>query len=110
MSNEQHGVPKEKKQRGEEFTESELLERIKRMYEKKKPEDQIIVLTESEYRRQTQNLIEAQMKIYEEEGKIKGKAKLQKEIYELRGKIEMLKKLNEELMKRIKNTDVEKDV
>ena len=93
-----------------QFSESELLDRIKRMYAKKKDKEQIIVMTESEYRRQTQNLIEAQMKIYEEEGKIKGKAKLQKEIYELQGKIEMLKKLNEELMKRIKNTDAEKDV
>ena len=93
-----------------QFSESELLERIKRMYAKKKDKEQIIVMTESEYRRQTQNLIEVQMKIYEEEGKIKGKTKLQKEIYELQGKIEMLKKLNEELMKRIKSTDAEKDV
>ena len=47
-----------------QFSESELLERIKRMYAKKKENEQIIVMTESEYRRQTQNLIEVQMKIY----------------------------------------------
>ena len=35
-----------------DFTPEELLERIQRMYKHKKPEEQIIVLTETEYTRQ----------------------------------------------------------
>ena len=84
------------------FSETELLERIKRMYEKKKDKDCIVVLTESEYKKNVQNLIEAQVKIYEETGKLSSKGKLQKEIFELKGQLERMKKLNEELMKRMK--------
>lgn len=90
---------------GERFSETELFERIKRMYEKKKDGDSIVVLTESEYKHQVQNLIDAQIKIYEETGRLSGKGKLQKEIFELRGQLERMKKLNEELMKRIKSEE-----
>ena len=90
---------------GERFSETELFERIKRMYEKKKDGDSIVVLTATEYTKQVQNLIDAQVKIYEETGKLSSKGKLQKEIFELRGQLERMKKLNEELMKRIKDKD-----
>ena len=90
---------------GERFSETELFERIKRMYEKKKASDSIVVLTESEYKNNVQNLIEAQVKIYEETGKLSSKGKLQKEIFELRGQLERMKKLNEELMNRIKGKE-----
>ena len=83
------------------FSETELFERIKRMYEHKKDSDSIVVITESEYKNNVKNLIDAQIKIYEETGKLSGKGKLQKEIFELRGQLERMKKLNEELMKRI---------
>ena len=92
---------------GERFSETELFERIKRMYEKKKDGDSIVVLTATEYTKQVQNLIDAQVKIYEETGKLSSKGKLQKEIFELRGQLERMKKLNEELMKRIKSKDEE---
>ena len=92
---------------GERFTETELLERIKRMYKHKKDNENIVVLTESEYRNQVQNLIAAQVKIYEETGKLSGKGKLQKEIYTLQGQLERMKKLNEELMKKLNTNDKE---
>ena len=92
---------------GERFSETELLERIKRMYKHKKEGENIVVLTESEYKNQVQNLIAAQVKIYEETGKLSGKGKLQKEIYTLQGQLERMKKLNEELMKKLNNNDKE---
>lgn len=92
---------------GERFTETELLERIKRMYKHKKDNENIVVLTETEYKNQVQNLIAAQIKIYEETGKLSGKGKLQKEIYTLQGQLERMKKLNEELMKKLNNKDKE---
>ena len=92
---------------GERFTETELLERIKRMLKHKKDGENIVVLTESEYKNQVQNLIAAQVKIYEETGKLSGKGKLQKEIYTLQGQLERMKKLNEELMKKLNNKDKE---
>ena len=92
---------------GERFTETELLERIKRMLKHKKDNENIVVLTESEYKNQVQNLIAAQVKIYEETGKLSGKGKLQKEIYTLQGQLERMKKLNEELMKKLNNKDKE---
>lgn len=92
---------------GEHFSETELLERIKRMYKHKKDNENIVVLTESEYRNQVQNLIAAQVKIYEETGKLSGKGKLQKEIYTLQGQLERMKKLNEELMKKLNTNDKE---
>lgn len=92
---------------GERFSETELLERIKRMYKHKKDGENIVVLTESEYKNQVQNLIAAQIHIYEETGKLSGKGKLQKEIYTLQGQLERMKKLNEELMKKLNNKDKE---
>ena len=92
---------------GERFSETELLERIKRMYKHKKEGENIVVLTESEYKNQVQNLIAAQVKIYEETGKLSGKGKLQKEIFELKGQLERMKKLNEELMKKLNTNDKE---
>ena len=92
---------------GERFTETELLERIRRMLKHKKDNENIVVLTESEYKNQVQNLIAAQVKIYEETGKLSGKGKLQKEIYTLQGQLERMKKLNEELMKKLNNKDNE---
>lgn len=92
---------------GERFTETELLERIRRMLKHKKEGDNIVVLTESEYKNQVQTLITAQVKIYEETGKLSGKGKLQKEIYTLQGQLERMKKLNEELMKKLTNKDKE---
>ena len=92
---------------GERFSETELLERIKRMYKHKKDGDNIVVLTESEYKNQVQNLIAAQIQIYEETGKLSGKGKLQKEIYTLKGQLERMKKLNEELMKKLNTKDNE---
>ena len=92
---------------GERFSETELLERIKRMYKHKKEGENIVVLTETEYKNQVQNLIAAQVKIYEETGKLSGKGKLQKEIYTLQGQLERMKKLNEELMKKLNNKDKE---
>ena len=92
---------------GERFSETELLERIKRMYKHKKEGENIVVLTESEYKNQVQNLIAAQVKIYEETGKLSGKGKLQKEIFTLQGQLERMKKLNEELMKKLNNKDKE---
>ena len=90
---------------GGHFSETELLERIKRMYEHKKDGDSIVVLTATEYTKQVQSLIDAQIKIYEETGKLSGKGKLQKEIFELKGQLERMKKLNEELMKRIRGEE-----
>ena len=92
---------------GERFSETESLERIKRMYKHKKDGQNIVVLTESEYRNQVQTLIAAQVQIYEETGKLSGKGKLQKEIYTLQGQLERMKKLNEELMKKLNNKDKE---
>lgn len=92
---------------GERFTETELLERIKRMLKHKKDNENIVVLTESEYKNQVQNLIAAQVQIYEETGKLSGKGKLQKEIYTLKGQLERMKKLNEELMKKLTDKDKE---
>ena len=92
---------------GDRFTETELLERIKRMYKHKKEGENIVVLTESEYKNQVQNLIAAQVQIYEETGKLSGKGKLQKEIFTLQGQLERMKKLNEELMKKLNNKDKE---
>ena len=92
---------------GERFTETELLERIKRMLKHKKDNENIVVLTESEYKNQVQNLIAAQVQIYEETGKLSGKGKLQKEIFELKGQLERMKKLNEELMKKLNTNDRE---
>ena len=91
---------------GGHFSETELLERIKRMYKHKKEGENIVVLTESEYKNQVQTLIAAQVKIYEETGKLSGKGKLQKEIFELKGQLERMKKLNEELMKKLNNKDM----
>ena len=92
---------------GERFSETELLERIKRMYKHKKEGENIVVLTESEYKNQVQNLITAQVQIYEETGKLSGKGKLQKEIYTLKGQLDRMKKLNEELMKKLNTKDKE---
>ena len=66
-----------------DFTPEELLERIQRMYKHKKPEEQIIVLTETEYTRQVQTLVKAQVSVYESQGKLSSKGVLQKKIYDL---------------------------
>lgn len=95
-----------------EFTPEELLERIQRMYKHKKPEEQIIVLTESEYTRQVQTLVKAQVSIYESQGKLSSKGTLQKKIYELEEQLSRIKDLNKMLMEKInenKNNNTETD-
>ena len=93
-----------------DFTPEELLERIQRMYKHKKPEEQIIVLTESEYTRQVQTLVKAQVSVYESQGKLSSKGALQKKIYELEEQLARIKDLNKMLMGKInenKNNNAE---
>ena len=95
-----------------DFTPEELLERIQRMYKHKKPEEQIIVLTETEYTRQVQTLVKAQVSVYESQGKLSSKGVLQKKIYDLEAQLARIKDLNKMLMEKIngnKNNNTEND-
>ena len=95
-----------------DFTPEELLERIQRMYKHKKPEEQIIVWTETEYTRQVQTLVKAQVSVYESQGKLSSKGVLQKKIYDLEEQLQRIKDLNKMLMEKIngnKNNNTEND-